>query len=167
MALSDLSSDGDDDPLPDPVPGGPMGGEATGRRARAHLGVKQTARAAGSGKRQRAFTRPLPPNWKRTEAGGYQEYELPADSRVYQWRTFEYTDAYKKGEERTVAPAPPTLFPDKFLIMNHPKKKISEATADSKPRRLLKACWPSPVSAKMSETSPGLHLCRSVPRTAS
>ena len=29
-----------------------------------------------------------------------------------------------------MAPAPPTLFPDKFLFMNHPKKKISEAMAD-------------------------------------
>ena len=76
-----------------------------------------------------------------------------------------YTDEYKKGEERTVAPAPPTLFPDKFLFMNHPKKKISEATADSKPRRLLKARWPSPVSAKMSEKSrPALVQERSTNR---
>ena len=133
MPLSDLSSDGsdgDDDPLPDPVPGGPMGGEATGRRARAHQGAKQVARAAGDGKRRRVFTPPLPPNWQRTEAGGYQEYKLPPDSRLYQWRSFTYTDEYKKGEEKTVAPAPPTLFPDKFLFMNHPKKKISEAMAD-------------------------------------
>ena len=81
-----------------------MGGEATGRRARAHQGAKQVARAAGDGKRRRVFTPPLPPNWQRTEAGGYQEYKLPPGSRVYQWRSFTYTDEYKKGEEKTVAP---------------------------------------------------------------
>ena len=78
--------------------------------------------------------KPLPPAWKKTEAG-FQKYKRPDNLRVYQHRQFDYSDQFKDGPLHATRPKPdadpPQLFPDFFKY--DPKDKLATAKAYTGP----------------------------------
>lgn len=84
------------------------------KRAPAGKSKRGVGSSAG-GKRSKAFVPPIPVEYQKT-ATGYQRYKPKDTTRVYDRRTMVYSDEYKEGREVPDAPAPPTLFCDKYLF---------------------------------------------------
>ena len=96
-----LSDDDEPEPLQPP-------------NARPSLSKKAERRSAG-GKRQRMHSIPIPLKYQEVE-GGFQEYKLAADKRVYRRREYAYVDDNKVGTIVQGRPDAPKLFSDKFLF---------------------------------------------------
>lgn len=99
-----------------------------GTRARKGESKRAGKRAQG-GKRQKKFTPPLPLDFQKSGTG-YQQYKLPNERRIYERRSYDYTDEHKLGQEVQARPVPPTLFADTYLFQKA-KRLVLDAESDA------------------------------------
>ena len=106
-----LSDDEDDDNLLEEL----QEQHSEGDRRRKRGNSKKSSRRVAGGKRSKAFVPPIPLEYQRTDDGKFQKYKLPDDCRVYNRRTFVYSEENKVGSAVTEVPPPPMLFSDSLF----------------------------------------------------